>query len=272
MTLHKKSIGLVAVMLLILVAHPFPAAARRDDRVNLQVFAAASLAEAFGAIGKRFEATHPGVRVRFNFAGSQVLVRQIEQGAGADVIATADERTMSRLTDHARLANPPVTFARNRIVVVVPRGNPARIAHFADLARAGVKIVIAAETVPAGSYARQVIANLARAPGFAADFERRVLANVVSQEENVRAVVGKVQLGEADAGWAYRSDVGSATTRFVRVLEIDPQWNVMAAYPIAIVKDAHAPDAAREFVALVRSAEGQAFLRRHGFLSADAGH
>jgi molybdate transport system substrate-binding protein len=253
------------------VVHPFPAAARRDHRSDLQVFAAASLAEAFDAIGKRFEATHPGVRVRFNLAGSQVLVRQIEQGAGADVIATADERTMNLLVDRERLADPPVIFARNRIVAIVPRGNPVPIARLADLARTGVKIVIAAETVPAGTYARQVIAKLARAPGFPADFERRVLANVVSQEESVRAVVGKVRLGEADAGWAYRSDVSGAANRFVRVFEIEPKWNVIAAYPIAVVKDARAPDAARTFVAFVRSGEGQALLRRHGFLSADAG-
>lgn len=259
---------IVAVALLATASSPAPALARGGDGASLQVFAAASLTDAFRDLGRLFEQRHSGVRVRFNFGGSQVLARQIEQGASADVVATADERTMESL--RGRIAGEPLPFARNRIVAIVPRGNPARIGGLADLARPGVKIVIAAESVPAGAYARRVIAKLAKAPGFSADFERRVHANVVSQEESVRGVVGKVQLGEADAGFVYRSDVGRAAMRHLRVFEVAPEWNVVAAYPIAVLSDARAPDLARAFLAFVRSDEGQALLRRHGFLSGDS--
>jgi molybdate transport system substrate-binding protein len=244
-------------------AHAAPDAAR-----TLQVFAAASLSDAFTELGHRLEQSHPGLTVRMNFAGSQQLAIQIEQGAAADVFASADERWMAFANEHGLLDGEPVNFARNQLVVIVPRTNPARIQRLQDLGRRGIKLVLAADAVPAGRYSRIALENLSRDPAFGADFASRTLGNVVSDEENVKSVVGKVQLGEADAGIVYRSDVGAALTRFVTVLEIPEGANVLASYPIALLKDAKPPEAARAFVELVLSPEGQRVLQRHGLLPA----
>ncbi|MEO5618191.1 MAG: molybdate ABC transporter substrate-binding protein [Candidatus Eisenbacteria bacterium] len=235
---------------------------------TLHVFAAASLAGAFGEIARDFERTHLGTRVRLNLAGSQQLAMQIEQGAAAEVFASADEPWMTYLADRSRLEGEPAQFARNRLAVIVPRTNPARIAGLRDLARRGVKLVIGAEAVPVGRYSREMLGTLANTPGFAPDFARRTLANVVSEEENVRLVVGKVQIGEADAGICYRSDVTDALSRFVRVFEIPEAAQVTATYPIAAIAGTARPVLARQFVAHVLSAEGQRVLERHGLLPA----
>ena len=176
--------------------------------------------------------------------------------------------------DHAAeqdlVAGEAAVFTRNRLVAIVPRTNPARIGKLQDLARRGTKLVVAAETVPAGKYSREALQNLAGASGFPEEYDRRVLANVVSQEENVKAVVAKVQLGEADAGMVYRSDVTPAVARYVRVFEIPDPYNVIASYPIAVLKGARNAGAARMFVELVSSDEGQRVLQRHGLLPAVA--
>lgn len=234
----------------------------------LRVFAAASLAGAFGDLSRQFEHAHPGVRVQLNLAGTPQLAAQIEQGAKADVFASADEAWMKRLAEHGRIDGEPARFARNRLVVIVPRTNPGRIARLEDLAKRGVKLVVGAEAVPVGHYSREMLANLGARPGFGGDFARRVLANVVSEEENVKGVVGKVQLGEADAGICYRSDVTPAVARLVRVIEIPDAANVLASYPIAVVAGAEHGDAARAFVALVLSDQGQRALTRNGLLPA----
>lgn len=238
-----------------------PAPPRAEDEA-ITVFAAASLAEAFAEIGAALGARD--VAVRFNFAGSQHLASQIEHGARADVFASADERWMAHVADRGLVATP-VVFARNRLCVVVPRANPARIDRLEDLSRRGVKLVIAADAVPAGRYAREALRKLAGAPGFPPEFARRALANVVSEEENVRAIVAKVQLAEADAGIVYRSDVTPAIARRVRVLGIPEAYDVEAAYPIAVVAGARRAAEARAFVDHVRSPEGQRTLVRHGF-------
>ncbi|HEY6866991.1 MAG TPA: molybdate ABC transporter substrate-binding protein [Candidatus Eisenbacteria bacterium] len=233
----------------------------------IRVAAAASLAGGFGEIAQLYERQHPGVTVQLDLAGSQQLAAQIEQGARADVFASADERWMNYARDRGLLAGAATEFVRNRLVLIVPRTNPARIRRLQDLARRGIRLVIAADVVPVGHYARVVLANLARDPAFGDDFARRVLANVVSEEENVRAVVGRVQLGEADAGIVYRSDVTPSITRYVTQIEIPDSANVLASYPIAVLKDAPRPDDARAFVDLVLSAEGQRILARWGFIA-----
>jgi molybdate transport system substrate-binding protein len=237
------------------LAEPAPA--------TVTVFAAASLTESFRELGRAFEQQHPGSTVQFSFAGSQQLALQLEQGAPADVFASADQRWMDYVRDKGLVEGETPVFARNRLVVIVPRTNPARIGRLEDLVRRGTKVVLAAEQVPAGKYSREALTKLAASPGFPADYDRRVLANVVSQEENVKSVVSKVQLGEADAGVVYQSDVTPAVARYVRDLEIPQQSNVIAEYPIAVVKSARNADAARQFVALVRSAEGQRVLQAH---------
>jgi molybdate transport system substrate-binding protein len=150
----------------------------------------------------------------------------------------------------------------------VPRANPARIRSLQDLARRGTKVVLAAEAVPVGRYSREALQKLAGAPGFPREYDRQLLANVVSQEENVKAVVAKVQLGEADAGMVYRSDVNPAVSRYVRIFEIPDAYNLIASYPIAVLKAARNREAARQFVELVTSKAGQRVLQQHGLLPA----
>ena len=255
----RVTLGLLGLpALLVRPASPAPS--------TLTVYAAASLTDAFKELGKKFDADHPGLTTRFNFAGSQQLALQIEQGAPADVFASADQRWMSYATEKGLIGGEPSVFARNRLVAIVPRTNPARIGSLQDLTHRGIKLVVPAEAVPAGKYSRETLQNLASAPGFPPEYNRRVLANVVSQEENVKAVVAKVQLGEADAGLVYRSDVTPAVARFVRVFEIPDPYNVIATYPIAVLKTARNPEAARQFVALVSSDAGQRVLQRHGML------
>ena len=238
------------------------------EKTTLQVFAAASVSDAFTEIGKLLEQRRPGLAVRLNFAGSQQLATQIEQGAAADVFASADQRWMAYATQRDLISNVPVTFARNSLVVIVPSTNPARIHRLQDLARGGVKLVLGADAVPVGHYSRMVLRNLARQPEFRHDFEARVLRNVVSEEENVKSVVGKVQLGEADAGMVYRSDVTASVSRFIHVLAIPDSANVVASYPIAMVRAAREAEAARAFLDLVLSNEGQAILERRGLTRA----
>jgi molybdate transport system substrate-binding protein len=237
-------------------------------QATLRVFAAASLTDAFKEIARLYEKARPGAAVQFNLAGSQQLAAQVEQGATADVFASADTRWMDEVKDHYAAGREPVVFAKNALVVIVPKTNPARIARLQDLTRRGTKFVIGADAVPVGHYSREVLANLAKLPGFDEDFARRALANVVSEEENVKSVVGKVQLGEADAGMVYRSDVTPALARYVRTFEIPPGANVLATYPIVVLREAPHPEEAQAFVDLVLSAEGQAILKKRGLLPA----
>jgi molybdate transport system substrate-binding protein len=160
----------------------------------------------------------------------------------------------------------PAIFARNSIVVIVPRENPARIARIQDLARPGVKLVLTAAAIPAGTYSRDVLGKLAGAPGFPPDFRERVLANVVSHEETVRSTAMKVQLGEGDAAMVYQSDVTPALAPLVRVFDIPEEFNVIARYPVARLRDAAAPREAQLFIDLLLSPDGQSVLRRHGLI------
>lgn len=232
---------------------------------TLTVFAAASLQEAFTELGDSLEGRRPGLRVTFNFAGSQTLALQIAQGAPADVFAPADDRWMSVMKDSGEVDGAPRVFAHNQLVVIVPAGNPGRLSSLADLGRSGLKLVLAADAVPAGRYARTMFADLARTPGFPPDFATRVAANVVSNEENVKAVVTKVRLGEADAGVVYGSDVTAAAAADVRTIGIPPGANVVADYPIAVLAHAADREDARAFVALVLSPLGQRTLAARGF-------
>jgi molybdate transport system substrate-binding protein len=234
---------------------------------TLTVYAAASLTEALTALGRAFEAGHPGWSVRFNFAGSQILATQIAQGARADVYVSADRRWMEFLGEKS-LVDPPVIFARNRLVVVIPRSNPGMIRRVADLGRPGVKVVLAGAQVPAGAYSRLVLKQLAASPGFPTDFERRVLSNLVSEEENVRAVAAKVQLREADAGIVYRTDLGAPIASQVVRLDLPDCCNPIAEYPIAAVKEGQS-ELAQAFIALVLSEAGQKLLAERGFLGAE---
>ena len=227
---------------------------------QLTVFAASSLRDAFQDLGRIFEQQHPGTSVSFNFAGSQELRTQVEHGARADVLASADPRTLRALAG-AGLSLEPQVFARNEPVIVVPVGNPAGIDALADLPRAR-RLVVGAPEVPIGEYTVRILEAASRryGPGFGAAVEARV----ASRELNVRQALGKVALGEADAAIVYRTDA-LASRGAVEVISIPPQLNVVAEYPIALLRGAPRPGLARAFVELVLSSAGQAVLARHGF-------
>jgi len=230
---------------------------------ELVVFAAASLRDAFTQIGEQFERDHPQVEIVYNFAGSQELRAQIEHGAAADVLAAADQRRVAALAQQGKL-EPARVFAHNLPVIVVPKGNPAAVGSLQDLPKAE-RLVIGAPDVPIGSYTVRILDNAAGRYG--ADFRARVAARVVSHELNVRQVLAKVVLGEADAAIVYRSDALAAGDK-VAVVTIDPELNVIAEYPIAVVEGAPHAELARAFVAAVRSPAGQSALERAGFTAA----
>lgn len=225
---------------------------------ELQVFAAASLTDAFTQLGRHYERQHPGVRVVFNFAGSQQLIQQLAQGARADVLATADGSQMEAAAREG-VVRPARIFARNRLLVVMPPDNPGRVKRFEDLARPGLKLVLADKNVPVGAYTAQMLEKVSPA------FRKAALANVVSYEQNVRAVLAKVALGEADAGVVYVTD---ARAQNVARIEIPDQLNPVAVYPIAPTARPLNARLADEFVRFVRSPAGQKILLDFGFLPA----
>lgn len=232
---------------------------------KLTVFAAASLTDAFSEIGEQFKRQNPGVTLDFNFAGSQQLRTQLEQGAAADVFASANTKEMlAAIQAGLVVSGTPQTFARNRLIVIIPRDNPGGLKELQDLARPGLKIVLAAPSVPVGGYVLSALAKMNA--DFGATFSPTVLSNVVSYEDNVRQVVAKIQLGEGDAGIVYTSDVTPATAGKVAQLNIPDQYNVLATYPIAAVKSTPRAELAAKFVDYVLAADGQALLKKWGFI------
>jgi molybdate transport system substrate-binding protein len=217
----------------------------------LNVFSAASLTEAFTEMGKSFEAKNPGVDVTFNFGASNALVEQVNQGAPADVLATADEANMAKASAAGNVANRKV-FVRNRLAIMVAKGNPKKLQGLADLARPGVVFVMCAPTVPCGRFGAEALNKAG------------VRAQPRSQEESVKGVVSKVTFGEADAGIVYVSDIRAVGDKAEGVV-IPDQHNVIATYPIASLTKAQSPQLAQAWVDFVLSEEGQAILFRFGF-------
>jgi molybdate transport system substrate-binding protein len=233
----------------------------RDEIVAL--FAAASLTEPFTELGHAFETTHPDVQLEFNFAGSQQLALQISNGARADVFVSADTVWMRNLLDRDMVQSPQVC-CYNALVLITPRSNPAHLAELRDLSRPGIMLVVGAENVPVGRYTRQALRRASTLDAYPVTFAQSVIANVVSEEENVKAVVAKVRLGEADAGIVYRSDVTAPVRDDVTVINLPDALHVVAVYPMAVVSAARNPRVARAFVEFVRSAVGRAILIHHG--------
>ena len=232
---------------------------------TLTVYAATSLTDAFKEIGQQFQAANPGATVEFNFAGSQDLVTQIEQGAKADVFASADLKNMEALNRKGLVGSTPQVFARNHLVVIIPKDNQAGIKTLQDLAKADIKLDLADKSVPVGNYTLQMLDKLSADATYGAGFKDAVLKNVVSQENNVKAVVSKVSLGEADAGVVYSTDAQTAATQ-VTTIEVPDQFNVIAMYPIAQVKGAPNASLADKWIAFVLSPQGQAILNKYGFI------
>jgi molybdate transport system substrate-binding protein len=230
---------------------------------KITVFAAASLREAFDDAGAAFT-KKTGIAVSFNYGGSDTLASQIAQGAPADVFASANETQMKKIVDAGLAAGPPATFARNRIVVIVPKNNPAKIAAVTDLAKPGVKLVLGAATVPVGSYTRATFSAMSGQNGVPAGFAAAAEKNVVSNELDVKAVAAKVSLGEADAGVVYATDVTPISAK-VNVIDFPAGAAKDAVYPIVALRAAPNASGAQAFVAFILG-DGQEFLRARGFI------
>ena len=229
------------------------------EEAELTVSAAASLTDAFGDIGAAFEADNPGVTVSFNFGPSDGLATQISEGAPVDVFASASPTWMDAVQDDGPGVTGRADFARNRLVIIVPADNPAGIEDISDLAEDDVQIVIAAEGVPAGDYAREILAN--------AGIAGAAMANIVSNADDVRAVITPVASGDADAGIVYVTDVTEDVADQVATIEIPDEINVIATYPIAVVTGTEEADLAQGFVDHVLG-DGQQTLVEYGFLPA----
>jgi molybdate transport system substrate-binding protein len=215
---------------------------------EIKVFAAASLTAAFTELGQQYTSANGGTKVSFNFAGSQALATQIQQAAPADVFASADTTNMDKVKD---LVGTPQNFASNLLQIVVEKGNPKGVKTLDDLANPDLKVVLAAPDVPAGKYAAEAL-NTAK-----------VTVKPVSEEDNVKAVMTKVSLGEADAGIVYVTDVTAGGDK-VEGVDIPKDQNVTATYPIATVEAGK--DKAQAFLDLVLSDQGQQVLKQYGFL------
>lgn len=242
-----------------------------QPQVGITVFAAASLTDAFKEAQTKFQAAHPNVTITYNFAGSDTLATQINQGAPADVFASANTAQMNGVVKGGLIDAASVrTFAHNRLVVIYPKVNPANIQTLQDLARPHLKLDLAAKTVPAGQYALDFLTRASADPAFGADYKDKVLKNVVSYETDVRSVLTKVSLGEADAGIVYTTDAATKAEN-VKAIAIPDGLNTIAVYPIAPVKSSRHAPVAQQFVDYVLSPDGQAILARYGFLPGRAG-
>src|SRR5437764_1699959 len=266
-SLHMLLLSVILCMLLVACSSS-SAASGTPAPVTLNVFAAASLTEAFNEIASTYHQMHPHLTIKPVYNGSQILEQQIASGAPADIFASADTTNMQKASQ-AGLVGASQIFVKNRLVVIIPLSNPGKITSLKDLARKGVKIDLAAATVPAGKYSRQALMNLSKSPQYGANYGSTVLANVVSQEDNVKAVVQKVQLGEADAGFVYVTDAYSASGK-VTVIDIPDPYNVIAQYPIAVTKSSPYFSDAQAFVAFVLSAAGQAIMKKYQFIPVNA--
>lgn len=235
---------------------------------EINVFAAASLTGAFTEIGSAFQTTHPNTKINFNFAGSDQLATQISQGAPADVFASANAKQMQLVVDAGMIdGSMPQPFARNRLIVIYPQDNPAQIQSLQDLAKPNVKLVLASASVPVGNYALDFLAKASALPEYGTIYSPTVLLNVVSYEQNVKAVLSKVSLGEADAGIVYSTDAASISDGSIDTLAIPDELNTIAMYPIAMTKTSANPTLAQSFADFVLASEGQQILARYGFLA-----
>jgi molybdate transport system substrate-binding protein len=248
-------VGLVVVLILVTSASWRDAGqARAVEGGNVTVFAAASLTSAFQAVAGAFEKSHAGVKIQLSFAGSPTLVQQIQEGAPADVFAAADEANMHKLVESGAVAGAPAVFARNVLQIVVAPHNPKHIMGLADLAKPGLVIALCGPSVPCGHYATEAFTKAG------------AVVPAASQEPDVKAVMTKVVLGEADAGVVYATDIRAAGDK-VEGVSIPESSNVVARYPIVALKSASNAAGGAEFVAFVLSPEGQRIIATFGFLA-----
>jgi molybdate transport system substrate-binding protein len=248
----KRALVAFAVLAM-LIATVQPASAQQKPSGQITVFAAASLTESFDAIAKQFEKKYPDVSVKFDYDASSNLATQINQGAPADVFASADQDNLQKTIDSGAVTPPAVVFAKNRLEIAVEKGNPKKIKSLADLQKSGLVVVLCADQVPCGKYAAQSLAMAG------------VTINPSSKEENAKATLSKVSIGEADASIVYVTDVKASkgTTSGVKIAD---KQNVIATYPMGVVKESQNATAAKAWVQYVTSKDGQKTLRKFGFL------
>lgn len=269
--LAASALLIAFVLLLPLAGCGSAAMSGANQPVKLTVFAAASLQGAFSEIGRAYEQAHSNVRVTFNFAGSDALAAQILQGAPADLFASANTRQMDVVVKGGDIAGGGIkTFAHNRLVLIYPAANPAHIQTLQDIARPGVKVDLAAAAVPVGQYALDFLGKASADPAFGASYKASVLKNVVSYETDVKAVLTKVALGEADAGIVYTTDAATETDKIGAVAIPDP-LNTIATYPIGVVNTSKQTAMARSLLDYIVSPQGQATLAKYGFLAGSDG-
>jgi molybdate transport system substrate-binding protein len=245
------------------IAAPAPTAAPVSGEIV--VFAASSLTDAFQDMGNAFQQAYPNARLTFNFGASSQLATQLGQGASADVFASADTTQMDNAKKSGALTGQDRIFAGNRLILITPRDNPARITAVKDLANDGVKFVTAQPSVPIGTYTAQMLDKASADPSYGSDFKTRVIANTVSQEDNVRQVVSKVQLGEADAAIVYSTDATPKVRDQLEIIQVPDPLQALARYPIAVAKGNNSAGG-EAFVAYVLGSEGQATLAKWGFM------
>jgi molybdate transport system substrate-binding protein len=233
---------------------------------RLQIYAAASLRNVLTTVTQAYEAANAGTTIAVSTDSSSALETKIEQGAPADVFLSADTTNPTKLVDAGLASGTVAPFAGNLLTVVVPAANPAAIRSPADLARPGIKVIAAGDAVPITKYATQLVANLARQPGYPAGFAAAYAANVVSREDNVAAVVAKIALGEGDAGIVYLTDAKASEK--VATIDVPASANVPATYGGVVVKASPHREAAARFLAWLADGDGQAILSSFGFLPA----
>jgi molybdate transport system substrate-binding protein len=234
-----------------------------DRPIVLTVYGAASLRDALAEVATAYEAADPATTITIATDASSTLRAQIEQGAPADVFLAADQSNPAALVEAGLAAGDAVDFATNELTIIVPRGNPAGISGPADLAMPGVKVVAAGSEVPITTYVEQLVARLATLPGYPADYAAAYASNIVSREENVRAVLAKVELGEADAAVVYATDARASTR--IEAIGIPPAANVRATYAGVVVDASVHPAEARAFLAWLAGPDGGEILARFGF-------
>jgi molybdate transport system substrate-binding protein len=232
--------------------------------ISLTIFAAASLEPALEKVVDAYSTVNPGVVLTISTDSSAALEAKIEQGARADIFLSADTSNPQKLVDAGLAAGDPVPFARNELAVIVPTANPAGVASPIDLAKPGLKIIAAHGSVPISKYAAQLVANLARLPGYPAGFATAYAANIASEEDNVAGIVSKIELGEGDAGIVYATDARTSTK--IRMVDVPLSANVPATYAGVVVTATPNQPAAEALLSWLTSADGRAVFAEFGFL------
>ncbi len=260
---------LVSLSTMLLAAAPGAAtpASAAQPTGEITVFAAASLTDAFKEMADRFQQENPSTSLTFNFGGSNTLRAQLDQGASVDVFASADQTQMDMASQNGDLSGDPHVFAHNLLTIITPTDNPKGVQGVCDLAQPGLAFVTAQQAVPVGGYTIQMLQMASTPDQCGPDFRATVTANTVSQESDVRQLVSKVQLGEADAGVSYLTDVTPQVRDHINEVAIPDNLNIVATYPIATANGANA-EGGQAFMSYVLSEPGQAILAKWGFLPA----